>query len=99
MAKVYAVKDGSYPQNLVDPLGRDSALAELERRLQGQDVRYLSTLPPEFNPDQPSAEVKYVIVELVMDEPPGQLFTRMGYYFVPELSPDEAEALLFSHES
>jgi hypothetical protein len=98
MAKVYAVKDGSYPQNMVDPLGRDIALAELERRLQGQDVRYLSTLPPEFNPDQPSPEVKYVVVELVMDEPPGRLFTRTGYYLVPELSPDEAEVLLFSHE-
>jgi hypothetical protein len=98
MAKVYYVKDGSYPQNMVDPLGRDIALAELERRLRGRDVRYLSTLPPEFNPDQPSPEVKYVVAELVMDEPPGRLFTRTGYYLVPELSPDEAEARLFSHE-
>jgi hypothetical protein len=98
MAKVYSVKDGSYPQNMVDPLGRDISLAELERRLQGQDVRYLSTLPPEFNPDQPSHEVKYVIVELVMDEPPGRLFTRTGYYLLPELSPDEAEALLFLNQ-
>jgi hypothetical protein len=95
MAKIYAVKDGSYPQNLVDPLGQDIALAELERRLQGQDVRYLSTLPPEFNVDQPSPEVKYVIVELGMDEPPGQLFTRTGYYLVPNLSPNQAAALLF----
>jgi hypothetical protein len=52
MAKIYAVKDGSSPQNMVDPLGRDITLTELERRLQGQDVRYLSTLPPEFNPNQ-----------------------------------------------
>jgi hypothetical protein len=95
MAKIYAVKDGSYPQNLVDPLGREIALAELERRLQGQDVRYLSTLPPEFNVDQPSPEVKYVIVELGMDEPPGQLFTRTGYYLVPNVSPNQAAALLF----
>ena len=98
MAKVYAVKDGSYPQNMVDPLGRDIALAELERRLQDRDVRYLGTLPPEFNREQPSSEVKYVIVELAMDEPPGQRFTRTGYYLVPQLSPTEAEALLFSHE-
>jgi len=98
MAKVYAVKDGSYPQNLVDPFGRTIALAELERRLHGHDVRYLSTLPPEFNPDQPSPEVKYVIVELGMDEPPGRLFARTGYYLVPEVSPDEVEALLFSPE-
>jgi hypothetical protein len=98
MAKVYYVKDGSYPQNLVDPLGRDIALAELERRLRGRDVRYLSTLPPEFNPDQPSPEVKYVVAELVMDEPPGRLFTRTGYYLVPQLSPTEAEALLFSNQ-
>jgi hypothetical protein len=95
MAKVYAVKDGSYPQNMVDPFGRDIALAELERRLQGRDVRYLSTLPPEFNPDRPSPEVKYVVVELGMDEPPGQLFTRTGYYLVPDLPPNQAEALLF----
>jgi hypothetical protein len=95
MAKVYAVKDGSYPQNLVDPFGRRITLAELERRLQGRGVCYLSTLPPEFNREQPSSEAKYVIVELAMDEPPGQLFTRTGYYLVPEVSPDAAEALLF----
>jgi hypothetical protein len=95
MAKIYAVKDGSYPQNMVDPLGRDISLTALERRLQGQDVRYLSTLPPEFNREQPSPEVTYVMVELVMDEPPGQLFTRTGYYLVPNLSPNQAEALLF----
>jgi hypothetical protein len=98
MAKVYYVKDGSYPQNLVDPFGRGIALAELEHRLRGRDVCYLSTLPPEFNPHQPAPEVKYVVVELVMDEPPGRLFTRTGYYLVPELSPDQAEALLFSPE-
>jgi hypothetical protein len=95
MAKVYSVKDGSYPHNMVDPFGRRIALAELERRLQGQDVRYLSTLPPEFNREQPSHEVKHVIVELAMDERPGQRLTRTGYYLLPELSPDEAEALLF----
>jgi hypothetical protein len=95
MAKVYSVKDGSYPQNMVDPLGRDIALAELERRLQGQDVRYLSTLPPEFNREQPSHEVKHVIIELVMDEPLGQRLTRTGYYLLPQLSPDAAEALIF----
>jgi hypothetical protein len=95
MAKVYAVKDGSYPQNMVDPFGRRIALAELERRLQGRDVHYLSTLPPEFNREQPSPEVKYVIVEVDMDEPRGRLLTRTGYYLVPQLSPDEAETLLF----
>jgi hypothetical protein len=95
MAKVYYVKDGSYPQNLVDPFGRRISLAELERRLQGQDLRYLSTLPPEFNREQPSHEVKHVIVELAMDELPGQRLTQTGYYLLAELSPDEAEALLF----
>jgi hypothetical protein len=95
MAKVYYVKDGSYPQNMVDPFGRRLSLAELERRLQGQDVRYLSTLPPEFNPDQPSHTAQHVVIELEMDERPGPLLTRTGYYLVPHLSPDEAEALLF----
>ena len=95
MAKVYYVKDGSSPHNLVDPFGRRVALAELERWLQGQDVRYLSTLPPEFNREQPSSEAKYVVIELATDEAPGRLFTRTGYYLVPQLSPDEAEALLF----
>jgi hypothetical protein len=70
MAKVYYVKDGSYPQNMVDPLGRRIALAELERRLQGQDLHYLGTLPPEFNPHQPAPTARH------MDEPPGQRLTR-----------------------
>jgi hypothetical protein len=95
MAKVYSVKDGSSPHNMVDPFGRRIALAELERRLQGQDVRDLSTLPPEFNRAQPSPEATYVVVELATDEPPGPLFTRTGDDLLPQLSPAEAEALLF----
>jgi hypothetical protein len=94
MAKVYYVKDGSYPQNLID-FGRRVSLDALERRLEGQDLRYLSTLPPEFNREQPSHEVKHVIVELAMDEPSGQRLTRTGYYLLPQLSPHEAEALIF----
>src|ERR671919_2706405 len=99
MAKVYYVKDGSYPQNLVDPLGRRIALAELEARLQGQDLRYLGTLPPEFNPDQPAPTARYVVIELDMDEPSGQRLTRTGYYLLPQLSPSEAEVLLFPQAS
>jgi hypothetical protein len=99
MAKVYYVKDGSYPQNMVDPLGRRIALAELEARLQGQDLRYLSTLPPEFNPEQPSPEATHVVVELAMDEAPGQFLTHTGYYLLPQLSPSEAEVLIFPRAS
>jgi hypothetical protein len=33
MAKVYDVKDGSFPQYLLDPFGRRISLGELERRL------------------------------------------------------------------
>jgi hypothetical protein len=95
MAKVYYVKDGSYPQNLVDPFGRRIALAELERRLQGQDLHYLGTLPPEFNPHQPAHTARHVVLELAMDEPRGQRLTQTGYYLVAQLSPNEAEALLF----
>jgi hypothetical protein len=95
MAKIYYVKDGSYPQNMVDPFGRRIALPELERRIHDHDLRYLSTLPPEFNPEQPSHTAQHVVIELEMDEPPGQRLTRTGYYLVPHLSPDEAEALLF----
>jgi hypothetical protein len=99
MAKVYDVKDGSYPQHLVDPFGRRIALAELERRLQGQDLHDLGTLPPEFNPDQPSHTAQHMVIELDMDEPPGQRLTRTGYYLLPQLSPDEAEVFLFPQAS
>jgi hypothetical protein len=37
MAKVYYVKEGSSPHNLVDPFGRRVALAELKHRLQDKD--------------------------------------------------------------
>jgi hypothetical protein len=94
MAKVYYIKDGSYPQNFID-LGRRMPLDELERRIQDQDLRYLSTMPPEFNPAQPSHAARHVVVELEMDEPPGQCLTQTGYYLLPELSPNEAEALIF----
>ena len=98
MAKVYYITDGSYPQNFID-LGRRVSLDELERRLQGQDLRYLSTLPPEFNPEQPSPEATHVVVELDMDESPGQFLTHTGYYLVPQLSPSEAEVLIFPRAS
>jgi hypothetical protein len=95
MAKVYYVKDGSYPQNMVDPFGRRISLDALERRIQGQDVRYLRTFPPEFNPDQPSPSPQYVVVEVELDEPRGQVFTQTGFYLLPQLSPDEAETRIF----
>jgi hypothetical protein len=95
MAKVYYVKDGSYPQNFVDPLGRRLSLNELEPRIQGQDVRYLSKLPPEFNPDQPSPSPQYVVVEVELDEPLGRIFTQTGFYVLPQLSPAEAERRIF----
>jgi hypothetical protein len=95
MAKVYYLKDGSYPQNMVDPFGRRLALDELERRIQGQDVRYLSKNPPEFNSDQPSHDPQYVVVEVVLDEPLGRVFTQTGFYILPRLSPDEAATLIF----
>ena len=53
MAKVYYVKEGSYPRNFLD-LGRRVSVEALERQLQGQDLRYLSSLPPEFNREHPS---------------------------------------------
>jgi hypothetical protein len=46
MAKVYYVKDGSYPQNFID-LGRRVPLDALERRIQDRDLRslgYMTTL-------------------------------------------------------
>ena len=89
MARVYFVKDGSYPRNFLD-LGRRVSVEVLERRLEGQDLRYMSALPPEFNREQPSPKVKY--------EPRGRLLTRTGYYLLPQLSPDEAEALIFPQE-
>jgi hypothetical protein len=63
MARVYYVKDGSYPRNFVD-LGRRVSVEVLERRLQGQDLRYLSSLPPEFHREHPAPEVKYVTLNL-----------------------------------
>ena len=94
MAKVYYVKDGSYPRNFLD-LGRRVSVEALERQIQDQDLRYLSTLPPEFNREHPSPEVTYVIIEVDIDEPRGRLLTRTGYYLLPQLAPDAAEALIF----
>jgi hypothetical protein len=43
--------------------------------------------------------VKYVLIEVDIDEPRGRLLTRTGYYLLPQLSPDAAEALIFPEES
>jgi hypothetical protein len=98
MAKVYYVKDGSYPRNVVD-LGRRVAVEVLERRIQGQDLRYVSALPPEFHREHPAPEVTYVLIDVDLDEPRGRRLTRTGSYLVPQLSPDAAEALIFPQES
>jgi hypothetical protein len=68
MAKVYYVKDGSYPRNFLD-LGRRVSVEVLEHRLQGQDLRYVSSLPPEFNREQPSPEVKLDSCDLPCQDP------------------------------
>src|SRR4029453_13178842 len=87
MAKVYYVKDGSYPRNFLD-LGRRVSVEVLERQLQGQDLRYVSSLPPEFHREHPAP----------IDEPRGRLLTRTGYYLLPQLSPNAEEALIFPQE-
>jgi hypothetical protein len=42
--------------------------------------------------------VTYVLIEVDIDEPRGRLLTRTGYYLLPQLSPDAAEALIFPQE-
>jgi hypothetical protein len=98
MAKVYYVKDGSYPQNLLDPFGRRIALAELEHRLQDRVLHYLGSRPPEFNPHQFAHEARHVVLELDMEEPRGQRLTRTRYYLLAQLSPMEEDTFLFLHE-
>jgi hypothetical protein len=78
---------------MVDPFGRGISLTELECRLRGREVRYLSTSPPEFSREWSLPEAKYVVVELAIEEPPGQLCTRTGDDLLPRLT--QAEALLF----
>jgi hypothetical protein len=93
MAKVSAGKDGSYPQHVI-ALGRRVPLDDFERRLRGRDLRDLSPMPPAFHPAPPSHAARHAVVAREMDEPPGQFLTQAGYDLLPEVSPDEAEALI-----
>jgi hypothetical protein len=93
MATLYYVKDGSRPYN--SGPGRNISLAELERRVQGKEIKYLGETPPEFNRNSPSKYPLRVVVEVEAHEAIGDLFSRAGFYLFPQLSPEEAEALIF----
>jgi hypothetical protein len=93
MAKLYYVKDG--PLRESSGPGRDILLAVLENRLTGHDVTYLGQPLPVFNPAHPSRYPTHVVIEVEVDEPVGQIFTRRGFYVLPKLTPAEAEVLIF----
>jgi hypothetical protein len=70
-------------------------LAELERRVQEEEIKYLSETPPEFNRNSPSQYPLRVVVEVEAHEATGHFFSRTGFYLLPQLSPEEAESLIF----
>jgi hypothetical protein len=93
MAKLYYVKDG--PLRESSGPGRDILLAVLENRLTGHDVTYLGQPLPVLNPAYPSRDPTHVVIEVEADEPVGQMFTRRGFYVLPQLTPAEAGGLIF----
>ena len=94
MAKVYYVKDGPRPSNFGP--GREISLSELERRVQNIEIKYLSSKPPEFNKKTPSIYPLRVVVEVETKESKSQLFNKTGFYILLQLTPGEAEPLIFS---
>lgn len=94
MAKIYYVKDGPRPDN--SGLGYPKPLADLEKKLLNIKNEYLGETPPEFNKEAPSPFPRTVVIEIDAHESKGKLFTKTGFYLLPQLTPDEAEAIIFS---
>lgn len=97
MAIIYYVKDGPRTHN--SDSGRELPLQTLEARTRGQQVRYLGTTPPEFNKNTPSPYYRHVVVEVESQEPPGQIFDKVGFFLLLDSSPDQAEPMIFQGDS
>lgn len=60
MAVIFYVKDGPRPNN--SGRRREVPVADLEARLAGRRVKYLSAQPPQINPATPSQYPNYVVI-------------------------------------
>lgn len=93
MPIIWYAKDGKRPHSQQGP-GTPVTLAEAEKVIVGKTARFAGSVAPNINPENPSASVRNVVVELLHDEGQSVSLPEPGFYLIVGLSPEHAERRL-----
>ena len=93
MPVLWYVKDGPRPDTTRGG-GIQLSFAELNEAFGKYTPEFLSEEPPEFNVDIPSQYPVRVVIEVRAEEGHDPRFSKPGFYWVPDLSPQQAGELL-----
>jgi hypothetical protein len=91
MAAVYFMKDG--PGN--SGPAYDIDMSVLESELQGKQLEYLGSEPPELNPSSPSNYPSHSVVSIEEGDQMSTLFPEQGFYLIKVIPPKEVSKILF----
>ncbi len=92
MPTIYYMKDRPLPNS---ERGRKIDLNEILNKFRYANIKYLCESHPKFNEETPSQYPKYVVVKVEENETKNDIFNKVGYYFLTDVSPEDAEHKLF----
>ena len=98
MPTVWYVKDGRRPDTQRGE-GIRLTFEEIRSAFGSYKPTFLSTEPPEFNPEKPSRYPVRVVIEVEGKDGTNDNFPKPGFYILSDLSPDKAHELLTKHRT
>lgn len=93
MPTIWFAKDGARPHSQFGP-GIEITAAEAHSIASSHHAKFVGTEAPSFNPGNPSNSTKNVVIEIESNTQICSLFPNVGYYFIADLKPTEAERTL-----
>lgn len=93
MPTLYYAKDGRRPHTQRGP-GIRVSFEELRSAFPNAIPQFVSSDAPEFNVDKPSQYPVRVVVEVEADEGTAPEYPKIGFYLLPDLSPEQAQQQL-----
>lgn len=90
---MWFAKDGARPHSQSGP-GIEITAAEAHSITSSHQAKFVGTEAPSFNPGNPSNSTKNVVIEIESSTQVCSFFPKVGFYFVVDLKPAEAERTL-----
>lgn len=98
MPAMWFAKDGRRPETQRGP-NVPMSFEEINGAFQEYRAEYVSKEPPQFNVDSPSRYPVRVVIEVEEGEGTNAVFPKIGFYLIPDLSPENAQQLLSAYHN